>query len=390
MNDSDFIATTDQPATLTHRRVDQGVEPATVSADADSPVNDPLRLIKTCLIVLTLLAVLHTLYFARSILQPMAMAVVLGLVLKPVRRKLTNAGVPGLLAAVIVFSVFTLILYVGVRAIWGPANHWLEQAPDALHNVRQQLSGAAGPLASIAEAEQELEKLTSMTGDPAVSSRPLSVRVEQPALTSQLLNTTGSFATSVGITLSLLFFLLAAGDQFIEKAVQLKKSWREKWDMVLLAKEIEHKMSAYLGTITLINIGLGVVIGFGLWLIGMPHPVLWGVLAALLNYIPFAGFIIGASVVGIVAASEFDSLGHALLAPAIYLGANGLEGNVVTPSILKHSISLNPVVILIAVFLGGWCWGMGGIFLAVPGLIVFKILCDNYETLEPIGVFLGR
>ncbi|CAK9037442.1 Phosphonoacetaldehyde hydrolase (Phosphonatase) (Phosphonoacetaldehyde phosphonohydrolase) [Durusdinium trenchii] len=369
-----------------HRRLDTrhhaGASPRD-AAEVGEPANVELRRIRICLTVLVILAVISTLYFARAILQPMAMAVVLSLVLKPVRRHLTRWGLPGLAAAVVVFLGFTLILVVGTRLLWQPTNHWLEQAPESLHAVREQLEGMGGPLASIAAAEKELDKLTAMTESPDTLNRPMSVRVEQPALTSQLVNSTGSLATSVGITLSLLFFLLAAGDQFLEKAVQLKKSWTEKWDTVLLAKQIEHKMSTYLGTITLINIGLGAAIAFGLWVIGMPHPLLWGALAALLNYIPFAGLVIGVCVVFVVAASEFDSLPHALLAPAIYLAANGLEANLVTPSVLRHSISLNPVVILVAVFLGGWCWGIGGIFLAVPFLLILKIFCDSHERLEP-------
>nr|WP_261360644.1 AI-2E family transporter [Aeoliella straminimaris] len=377
------------------RRSSTDSQPALVDEELDAPrpsliFRQDLRWIKACLILLSVLAVFHTLYFARAILLPIAMAVVLGLVLKPVQRRLTKLGLPGIVSAIVVFGLFTLVLMLGLRTIWEPANHWIEQAPTSLHKVREQLRGAAGPLESIELAEKELEGLTAMTENPEPSNRPLSVRVEQPALASQILNTTGSFATSVTITLSLLFFLLAAGDQFLEKAVQVKKSWREKWDVVLLAREIEHKLSTYLGTITVINLGLGLVIGCGLWLIGMPHPVLWGVLAALLNYIPFAGLVIGASVVFIIAAAEFDSLAHALLAPAIYLAANGVEANLVTPSVLRHSISLNPVVIMVAVFLGGWCWGIGGIFLSVPFLLILKIICDSHKPLEPVGVFLGR
>ncbi|WP_425399372.1 AI-2E family transporter [Aeoliella sp.] len=393
MNDETVPTKSETPgAARHHQRVDKGLQPAAApedSGDSATPASVELRRIRLLLVVLAILAVFHTLYFARAILQPIAMAVVLGLVLKPVRRQLTRAGLPGIAAALVVFLAFTVVLVVVARSLWVPANHWLDQVPTSLHSVREQLEGMGGPLESIAEAEEELDKLTSMT-EGEQSNELTEVRVEQPALTSQLLNTTGSFAASVGITLSLLFFLLAAGDQFLEKAVQLKKSWTEKWDTVLLAKEVEHKMSTYLGTITLINIGLGAVIGCGLWLIGMPQPLLWGVLAALLNYIPFAGLVIGTCVVFVVAAAEFDSLPHALLAPAIYLAANGVEANVVTPSVLRKSVSLNPVVILIAVFLGGWCWGIGGIFLAVPYLLILKIFCDSQPRLEPLGVFLGR
>lgn len=379
------------PAPVPIRRRDTGPQPPPPElGEAQVRLVQNLRGIRICLVLLLMLAVVHMLYFARAILLPMAMAVLMSLVLKPVRKRLTNAGLPSFASAVIVFSAFTVVLLVGARLLWEPANHWLEQAPESLRNVREQLSGVEGPLGVIQEAGQELAELTAMSEKDGAVKPPVSVRVEQPALTSQLLNTTGGFVTSLGITLSLLFFLLASGDRFLEKLVQIKKSWREKWDTVLLVKEIEHKISTYLGTITLINFGLGVVIALGLWLVGMPHPLLWGGLAALLNYIPFAGLIIGSCVVFVVAASEFSTLGHALLAPAVYLIANGVEANLVTPVMLHKSVSLNPVVILVAIFLGGWCWGVGGIFLAVPCLLVAKIICESHEPLEQIAVFLGR
>jgi predicted PurR-regulated permease PerM len=220
--------------------------------------------------------------------------------------------------------------------------------------------------------------------------QPVSVRIEQPPLTSQWVNATGSMLASIVITTSLLFFLLAAGDRFLEKTVELVPTWRGKREVVALFRDIQHKISTYLGSITLINIGLGVVIGTGLWLIGMPNAVLWGVLAALLNYIPFVGLIAGAFIVTLAALSVFDSLPHAMLAPLIYLGANGIEANFATPAILGRTIDLNPVVILLAVFLFGWVWGVVGVFLAVPILICVRIVAETYETSRPLSVYLSQ
>lgn len=350
---------------------------------------------KACLVILAVLAVFYTMYFARAILLPTTMAIVLALVLKPLTKRITKVGLPPVVSTIIVMTAFSLLVVGGVRALWGPANEWIAQAPKSLVKVREELRSAAGPLSHLMEAKSEVEKLTSVaeSGEEQgsiIPKLPLSVQVEQPKLTSRVLSSTGSFATACIITLSLLFFLLAAGDQFLEKAVQLKRTWREKRDLVMLIKEVEQKMSAYLGAITFINIGLGIVIGLGLWAIGLPNPLLWGVVAALLNYIPFAGLVIGTLTVSVVAIGEFDSLGHALLAPAVYLGANGIEANFITPAILGRSISLNPVVILLAVFLAGWIWGIGGIFLSVPLLLMAKIACDANESLEPISVFLAK
>jgi predicted PurR-regulated permease PerM len=121
-----------------------------------------------------------------------------------------------------------------------------------------------------------------------------------------------------------------------------------------------------------------------MWALGLPTPVLWGVMAALLNFIPFAGATVGAMVVFLVALLQFD-LSYACLAPAIYVFVNVIESYWVTPALLGKSMSLNPVVILLSITLWGWMWGIGGVFMAVPLLVVLKIICDNVETLTPLG-----
>lgn len=343
---------------------------------------------RVCLATLTLLAVFYTLYFARTILLPMTMAAMLSFVLKPIVKFFSRWGLPHILSATALFLAVTVAIGLGGLALYEPATEWLNRAPQTIREIGSKFNtdSARSPLGKIKEVKEEVDKMTSAESDGGSDL----VRIEQPPLASQMLNTTGSFATSATITLLLLYFLLATGDRFAEKAVELMPTWEGKWEIALLFQQIQKKISAYLATISVINAGLGVVVGLGMWAIGLPNPLLWGVLAAVLNFIPFAGLVLGSITVFIVAASEFATLSHALTAPAIYLMANGLEANFVTPAVLGKSISLNPVVILLAIFMGGWIWGIGGIFLAVPILLVLKIVCDNYEGLRPFGVFLAR
>lgn len=344
------------------------------------------RVQDSCLIVLAVLAVLYTLYFTRSLLLPVTLAVLLNLVLKPVIIRLERLGLPNFVSATIVLIVMSATAALSVSLLWNPAKQWIAESPRNLQQVGRQLRAYVEPFERLDDAKKRLDEITSSRGEEAA----VPVRIEQPRLSSQMANPTGAVAGGVAVTLLLLFFLLAAGDRFLEKTVEMVPTWRGKRDTVALFREIQQKMSAYLGTITLINIGLGVVIGLGLWLIGIPNPVLWGVLAAVLNYIPFAGLIVGTLIVSLVAIAEFGSVGRALLAPIIYLTANGVEANLVTPLILGRSVSLDPVIILLSIFVGGWIWGVGGIFLAVPTLLVVKIACDNYQELKPLGAFLGR
>lgn len=340
---------------------------------------------RRCLVVLTGLAVFYTFYFTRAILLPTTLAVMLSLVLKPITNRLHKWGMPNAMAAGLILTAFCVATLLGARALWAPAADLMGEAPSSLQRLGQELRELAAPLQQIKEAQTEVAEITSSPDEV----RPLEVRIKQPALTTEMVSSTGGFATGVVITVSLLFFLLAAGDHFLVKTVEVMPTWREKRDVVVLLQDLQSKVSTYLGAITLINIGLGAVIGLGMWAIGMPNPLLWGVLAALFNYIPFAGLVIGSGLVFLAAMAELPTLSEQLLAPAIYLAANGVEANIVTPAVLGRSISLNPVVILLAVFLGGWVWGIGGIFLAVPMLLVLKIACDHYRSLQPIAVYLS-
>lgn len=340
------------------------------------------------LAVLSTLAVMYTLYFTRSLTFPLTLAFLLNLVMKPAVLRLNRWKVPNVVSATLVLLGFTFLLIVGSALVVEPAQRWIADAPENFAQAAEKLRILTQPLKKIQEATKQVDEMT----DLGEEQEPLKVAEEPPSLATKVLNTTGGFLAGAMITIVTLFFLLAGGDRFLEKLVGLMPTWTDKRRMVELTRETQSKISSYLFTITMINIGLGVVIGTGLWLIGMPmpNPVMWGCLAAVLNYIPFAGFIVGVMLVTVVSIVTFDGLGHALLAPAIYLAANGIEANFITPALIGRSISLNPTMVVLSVFLWGWMWGVGGVLLAVPLLLVFKIFCDHSEVLAPVGLFLER
>ena len=155
-------------------------------------------------------------------------------------------------------------------------------------------------------------------------------------------------------------------------------------------REIENHISKYLITVAIINACLGTAGALVFWALGMPNPALWGALGFLLNFIPYLGALTEMIVVGVVASATFPNLGHALLVPAAYLGLGTLEANLITPYIMGRRMTLNPVVVFAAVTFGGFLWGILGVFLAVPALVMLKIFCDHIESLAPIGEFLGN
>ncbi|QDU87469.1 AI-2 transport protein TqsA [Pirellulimonas nuda] len=353
-------------------------------AARDEPTLDAVP--RVCLVILAVLAVFYTLYFARAILLPLTLALMGSIVLKPVTRRMEAAGLPGILSASLIFLVLTAVTIFGTVRLSGPVSDWLERAPQSFAKAGSRVKDYLKPLAQIKAAQQQVDEMTKLPGE---EKNPDTVRVEQPAIASETINATGAYLASASITLFMLFFLLAAGDRYLEKTVEIIPTWRGKRDAVMLARDVQSRIASYLGMITLINIGLGIVVGLGLWWVGMPNPVLWGVLAGVLNFIPVAGLLIGVVLTLVVGLAELPTIGQALAAPSIYLLANGIEANFITPAVLGRSISLNPVVILLAVFFWGWIWGMGGVLLAVPMLIVAKIVCESNESLKPYAVFLS-
>src|SRR5688572_23889655 len=204
-----------------------------------------------------------------------------------------------------------------------------------------------------------------------------------------VLSRTGSFLGSAVVMVVLLYFLLASGDLFLRKLIHVLPRFGDKKRAIEIARQTEHHISTYLSTVTLINIALGVVVGVAMHLAGMPNPVLWGVTAGLLNFVPYLGALVTAGVLTLVSILTFDSLGRAMVAPLIFLGINAIEGYLVTPMLLGRRLTLNPVAIFLGLIVWGWIWGIAGALLAVPILATFKIFCDNIEPLSPIGEFLG-
>jgi predicted PurR-regulated permease PerM len=192
------------------------------------------------------------------------------------------------------------------------------------------------------------------------------------------------------IATALLFFLLASDDNLLRQAVTILPQLRDKKRLVEIVRDVEDDVSYYLLTITVINIGLGVAIGAAMWLLGMPNPYLWGAMAAVLNFIPLIGALLGVGIVGLVALLTFSTTAAMLLPPIIYLLLTSLEGQLVTPAVVARRLSLNPVVVFLALISWTWLWGIAGALLAVPLLATFKICCDHIEALKPVGVLLAR
>jgi predicted PurR-regulated permease PerM len=188
----------------------------------------------------------------------------------------------------------------------------------------------------------------------------------------------------------LAFFLLLYAARLLKKLVDMIPGVSEKQNVVEIASEIEQTAARYFSSVTLINACVGVSVWILVGLLGLPHPLLWGVAAFLLHYIPFVGATGGIVAMTLVSLIHFDSVWYALLPPLAYVFCAMIEGNLATPLILGRWLTLNPIAILLTFLLWSYLWGVAGTLLAVPLLATFKIFCDRIEPLRRVGSFLGR
>jgi predicted PurR-regulated permease PerM len=187
----------------------------------------------------------------------------------------------------------------------------------------------------------------------------------------------------------MLFFLLASGDLFMRKLIRVLPRVEDRKRAVEIARQVEEEVGRYLGTVTMMNLGIGTAVWISMALLGMPNPLLWGVMVFVSNFVPYLGSILCYVVIAVVGFLTFDTLGRCLLPLGVYLLLNFAEAYVVTPLVLGRRLTLNPVVLFLSLTFWGFLWGIPGAVLAVPIMVVFKIFCDHIEPLAPIGEFLG-
>jgi predicted PurR-regulated permease PerM len=346
----------------------------------------PFQVRSIALSGLFLLAVFYTIYFLRSLLLPLVLALLLSYLLRPIVRALAKVKIPALIGAALLLLCLVGAFAYSVSFLAAPAAGWIEKAPYSLQQLQQRLTPFKKPMAKVAQASGAIEKLA--TTEPTPAKTP-TVEVKPRPLTERLYEHTSELLVSTLTMLILLYFLLAYDGVFLAKLIKLMPTLSDKKRAVTIAHEIESQISRYLFTITLINICLGIAVGTAVGFLGLPNPVLWAVLVAVLNFVPYLGAFTGIFCMLLAALLSFDSLGYALIFPATYLLLASLEGNFITPFVMGRSLTLNPVLVLLSLTFWGWMWGVVGVILAVPILAAFKIFCTHLKPMEPLAEFMS-
>lgn len=340
------------------------------------------RSLPVAVFILATVAVLAVLYFARALFIPITLACILALVLTPIVRLLCSVGLPRVMAsASVVLTAVALAVAVLVR-LSSPAAEWFARLPEAVIRLRYTFSEVITALQNMKQFSDDMARLS-----PGQNSAD--VVMQGPDLTQIFLTNTGQLLTMIVITAVLLFFLLANGNLFLLKTVHVLPSFGEKKRAVEIGRDLQTEVSRYLLTITAINIGLGCATAAAMAAFGLPDPLLWGVMATTLNFIPYVGSILTGTAILLAAVFTFSTPLEFLLPPLAFVFLTFLEGNLITPSLVGRRFTINPVIVFICLLFWGWLWGIAGLLLAMPLLVVFKILCEHIPRLHVMGEYLS-
>lgn len=349
---------------------------------------EPQTVRSASLLTLALLAVVFTLYLGKELLLPITLALLLKLLLQAPMRLLTNRlRLPGpIAAALIILALFGCVALMAL-ALSVPASDWIGKAPGSLQILQDKLAFLREPLEALQKMVHGLEQATTPSNTQN-GEQPVTVQPGGGLLSDVFSGTTLTLSRSF-TTIIVLYFLLSAGDRLLRGLVEVMPRFQEKRQVVEIAAEIEDNISAYLLTISLMNVAVGVATGVAMWLCGLPNPILWGAAAFLLNYIPILGPLTGVGMFVAVGLLSLPWPWQAFLPAAIYLLIHLVEGETVTPMLLASRFTLNPVLVIVSLFFWHAVWGVPGAFLAVPLLATAKIVCDRVAPLQPLGHIMG-
>ena len=314
-----------------------------------------------------LILLVVALSLGRPILLPVASAFVVSMMLGPLSARAERYRVPSLVSALALWLLVIAVFYGVIVLLAGPALDWIGKAPDIGRNIQEKLHILDRPIAALQDLRDALlpsDKRGSLGVDILSFVQP-AVLIVTPAI--------GQMLTFFGT----LFFMLLGRSRLRRVLVAFFDERDARLRTLKIMNDIEHNLTGYLSIVTIINVAIGFCGGFAAWVTGLPDPVAWAVLAFILNFIPYIGALIMEAALFVVGLVTFPTLTHALIAPLLFLARATLEGHFITPSVMGHRLTLNPLTVFLSLVFWTWLWGPVGAFLAVPLLIVGLVVIDH-------------
>jgi predicted PurR-regulated permease PerM len=352
--------------------------------------------------VLALLAVGTLLFFAHAAFVPVALAALFALILTGPVEALHRLGLPRSVGAILVMVLLAGLLGATGNLLWTPAQHWWSAAPSTMRTIERKVRPISHFMSRVEALSDRADQLTEITPtvrpvEPRTAGAPVVVEVpaadKPPAghapIAVAILDQTRAVLISLVTVVMLMLFLLAGGPPMLARMSAALASDLQSAHTLRLMSAVRTELSRYYGGLALINLGLGSATAAVMALLEMPNPLLWGAVAGVLNFIPYVGSATTLVLLTLVAFVTFPSSAHVALVAACYLALATLEGQVVQPLVIGRRLELNPLIVFLALWFGGWFWGIAGIIMAVPSLVALKVVASDSQRGSPLAEFLS-
>jgi predicted PurR-regulated permease PerM len=368
-------------------------------------ISMPVSVRSLSLSVMAVLAGIIVLQYAESVLIPVVLGVLLSYALSPMVATLARYHVPRVIGAALAVAMLVGSIGVGVYTLSDEAVAIVANVPEAARRIRARVAShrreRGTALSQMQEAAKEIEKTADAATTPEEPARGgrdqvQRVQVVQPGFRASdylwiggvgLIGFLGQFS----VILFLVYFLLVTGDLYKRKLVKIAgPTLSKKRVTVQILDEINEQIESFIKVQFITSLVVACVTGFVLWAFGLENFAMWGLLAGLFNSIPYLGPMVVTGGLGLVAFMQFDDLAKSLYISGAAFAITSLEGMVLTPMMMGRAARMNPVAIFVGLLFWTWVWGVWGTVLAVPMLMMMKVISDHVEDLRPIGELLGE
>jgi predicted PurR-regulated permease PerM len=345
-----------------------------------------LRLISALVVLLAIglfLALPFVLSIGSVVFLPLVTAIMLMIVLSPLADRLAQIGLPNFIASFLALVAFLGVLALSLTVVLRPALSLFEDVPALIDRVGARFQDLQVSLAWLSRLN---DKLTAMIGQAETEQ----VVLAGPSMLEQLAFATPTVLLEVLLTFLMAFFMIEARVRMRRRLLLERQHFGTSLKAARVMRDVQDRVAAYIFTVGIINLGVGVIVSAAAWALDMRYPMMWGGLAALLNFLPYIGPLAMAALLTLYGLGTADSALVGLIPAAAYLGLHAVESNLVTPSILGARFTINPVLILLALSYFSWIWGVVGALLSVPILLTVTALFDHLGKPNLIGFLFGE
>jgi len=387
------------PAPAAEAKADAASQ-AQESGESETVIRGPLHVRSVSLIVLTVIAVLATLKWASAFFIPLMLGLIFSYALSPIVNALERVRIPRALSAAVLILGILGVAAASVYSFSDDANQLITSLPAAAKKMRDALhvqnGGTETPLNTVQKAAAQLEQAAQEASSTTPAGRGVQrVQIEKPRfdIRDHLWSGTIGLASLIGqvtVVTFLTYFLVLSGDTFRRKLVKVTgNTLSEKKITVQALDEITDQIQRYLLVQVVASVIVGIATGLSFWALGLKHAAVWGFASGLLNLIPYVGAAVVTIAAALVGFVQFGEIRMAVAVGGASLLIHTLVGNLLVPWLTSKAASMNPVVVFVGVLAWGWLWGVWGLLLGIPIMMIVKAVCDRVEHLKPVGELLG-